>query len=220
MISMALVSTLLAAEPTPVLVELFTSEGCSSCPRADEALDALAAEQPVAGVRIVPLAMHVTYWNDLGWADPFGDDAFTQRQQRYGDAYTPQMVVGGTHAFVGNKRDAVAALSEVKPLAHALTLSSAVDKDTLKVTVTGAHGGDVFVALTESGLSSRVTAGENAGRTLKLAPLARRLVPVKDGAVTLALDPSWKREHLAVVAFEQERGQGRVLSVATQAVLR
>src|SRR5258708_39091649 len=62
--------------------------------RADEALAELAARQPVPGVRIVPLAMHVTYWNDLGWEDPFSDEAFTARQQRYGDAYTPQMVVG------------------------------------------------------------------------------------------------------------------------------
>jgi hypothetical protein len=221
MMAFALISTLLSAEPTPVLVELFTSEGCSSCPRADEALDALAGEQPVPGVRVVPLAMHVTYWNDLGWADPFSDESFSTRQRGYGEAYTPQMVVGGSHAFPGSRRDALAALREVKPPPQALTLRTSVERDALHVTLQGAHGGEVFVALTEAGLSSHVTAGENAGRTLKLAPLARRLVRLRDtDTVTLTLDPNWKREHLAVVAFVQEPNQGRVLSVATQPVLR
>jgi hypothetical protein len=215
MIAMALVATLLAAEPKPVLVELFTSEGCSSCPRADEALADLFAQQPISGVRVVPLAMHVTYWNDLGWADPFSDEAFTARQQGYGDAYTPQMVVGGTHAFVGSRGDALKALAEVRP-GLSLSLKVAVERDALRVAVTDAPEGDVFIALTESGLSSKVTRGENAGRTLRLAPLARKLVRGKDA--TLALDPSWKRENLEVVAFVQEKGQGRVLSVATRKV--
>jgi hypothetical protein len=215
MIAMALVSSLLAAEPRPVLVELFTSEGCSSCPRADEALDELFAKQPVSGVRVVPLAMHVTYWNDLGWADPFSDDAFTARQQGYGDAYTPQMVVGGTHAFVGSRADALKALSEVQP-GVPLSLKVTVERDALRVAVRDAPEGDVFIALTESGLSNKVTRGENAGRTLRLAPLARKLVRGKDA--TLALDLSWRRDNLEVVAFVQEKGQGRVLSVATRKV--
>jgi hypothetical protein len=196
-----------------VLVELFTSEGCSSCPRADEALSELAAQQPVSAVRIVPLAMHVTYWNDLGWADPFSDEAFTARQQGYGDAYTPQMVVGGTHAFVGSRADALKALSEMKPTAP-LALTVSVESDALRVAVREPPQGDVFIALTESGLSSHVTRGENAGRTLRLAPLARKLV--RANQATLTLDPSWKRENLEVVAFVQEKGQGRVLSVATR----
>ncbi len=211
---------MLAADPakTPVLVELFTSEGCSSCPRADEALDALAREQPIKGVRIVPLAMHVTYWNHLGWADPFSKEAFTARQQGYGDAYTPQMVVAGTHAFVGNRHDAIEALSlelpgESRPNVE---LRATVKGDTVEIEASSAAQGDLFVALTESGLSTRVERGENAGRTLKLAPLARHFAQVKSGErLTIALSPEWKRENLTAVAFVQAARQGRVLSVAT-----
>jgi hypothetical protein len=219
--SAALLS-MLAADPatTPVLVELFTSEGCSSCPRADEALDALSREQPVKGVRIVPLAMHVTYWNHLGWADPFSKEEFTARQQGYGDAYTPQMVVAGTHAFVGNRTDAVEALSlEHQEARPTLELKATVKGDTVELEASTEAHGELFIALTESGLSTQVERGENAGRTLKLAPLARHFAAVKSGErVTLTLLPEWKRDHLTAVAFVQAPHQGRVLNVATAAL--
>src|SRR4051794_14486618 len=100
------------AERTPVLVELFTSEGCSSCPPADELLAELARTQPINGALIVPMALHVDYWNNLGWPDRFAGKAFTDRQHEYGDAmklrglYTPQMIVDGQTEFVGSDRDA------------------------------------------------------------------------------------------------------------------
>src|SRR3954462_10943581 len=98
----------LGAAPTPVLIELYTSEGCSSCPRADEALQWLEAKQPVEGVEGIALSLHVDYWNQLGWADPFSNPAFSARQAAYGkDAYTPQMIIDGDAAFVGSKEAAV-----------------------------------------------------------------------------------------------------------------
>src|SRR6266850_4536488 len=96
------------APAVPVVVELFTSEGCSSCPPADDLLTALAKEQPIAGVRVIPLGMNVTYWDELGWKDPASLKGATDRQQRYGASwgtdriYTPQAVVDGGQELVGS----------------------------------------------------------------------------------------------------------------------
>ena len=92
----------------PVLAELFTSEGCNSCPPADDLLAIFLDEQPVDGVYVVPLSEHVTYWDHQGWKDPFGSPQFTTRQQQYGlrfnldSIYTPPLVIDGTREFVGS----------------------------------------------------------------------------------------------------------------------
>jgi hypothetical protein len=101
---------------TPVLVELFTSEGCDTCPPADKYLQRLLQEQPIEGVEIIAMAEHVDYWNRLGWTDPFSSALFSKRQKDYASffkndsVYTPQMIVNGTREFRG--KDGMAALAE------------------------------------------------------------------------------------------------------------
>ncbi len=114
-----------ANTPTPVIVELFTSEGCSSCPAADDLLAELIMQQPVKGARILALGLHVDYWNDLGWTDPFSTSEFTKRQRAYAQSfgsrriYTPQMIVDGTEEFVGSdRRQAMIAIQEAAARPH------------------------------------------------------------------------------------------------------
>src|SRR3954447_9590564 len=99
--------SLLAA--AAILVELFTSEGCSSCPPADATLARLHEKQPVPGVQLLVLSEHVDYWNNLGWRDPFSDEQFTARQARYGDRiYTPQAMVDGRIDVLGSDEAGIA----------------------------------------------------------------------------------------------------------------
>lgn len=220
-----------------MLVELFTSEGCSSCPAADQALAALAREQPVAGAEIVPLELHVDYWNQLGWADPFSSPEATARQERYAASasvrgytaglYTPQMVVDGTRSFVGNRALAVEAVGQSLGLpkrsvsAEARPAPGGVDVE-LRVGAGEDRAATLFVALSEAGLSSQVTRGENQGRTVAHAPVVRVLEPVATiagagwaGSVRLVVTKSWRRENLRIVAFAQDRSSGRVVGIAT-----
>jgi hypothetical protein len=170
----------------PVLVELFTSEGCSDCPPADDLLGQLDTQQFVPGAQAIVLSEHVTYWNHEGWRDPFSLDQVDVRQQQYArqfllnDVYTPQMVVDGAQQFVGN--------DPVK-LNHAVAQAASTPK--LPVTIDGAHqaadGSIIFAvhadgpkatlvaAIAEDATSSRVVHGENAGRTLHHVAVVRVL---------------------------------------------
>ncbi len=227
----------------PVLVELFTSEGCSSCPPADAALRELAAEQPVAGARVVALGEHVDYWNYLGWIDRFSSADYTKRQQEYrarafpgGTIYTPQMVIDGELEAVGSDRRAVRrAIERAAAAAHAsVTVASqpAADADRIQVAVdirTDAQLGrsgpaDVLLAVVEDGLETKVRRGENGGRTLTHDGVVRALETVGrlDADATtgsfrssVALDPDWNRLRLHVVALVQERHALRVLGVGS-----
>lgn len=164
-----------------VVVELFSSEGCSSCPPADEVLRELSREPGV-----LALEMHVDYWNDLGWADPFSSRTFTDRQRAYAThlaksgVYTPQAVVDGRDELVGSDARKLRALvAEAKQRPHAaLVLAREGERLTVE-TPARSDGARLFLATRESGLSTRVPRGENAGKTLVHGPIARALEPLE-----------------------------------------
>jgi hypothetical protein len=202
----------------PVVVELFTSEGCSSCPPADKLLSDLIKQQPVEGALIIGLSEHVDYWNHLGWKDPFSDHLFSARQSAYAatDIYTPQMIVDGRESFVGSDRVAAfaaiskAASTQKAPIALSWTTST---PRALSVKFSGgapAAGGTVFLAIVEDDLQSSVRAGENSGTVLRHSAVTRRLTDIghadRSGAfgnenVRVELAPTWRTDALHVVIF-------------------
>lgn len=168
----------------PVLVELFTSEGCSDCPPADALLAQFDSKQPVAGAQVIVLSEHVTYWNRLGWRDPFSLDAMTGRQEEYvrrfglESSYTPQMVVDGATQFVGsNARALVTAVTDAarKPKQSLAIEKSAWNRGSASFTLHGnvPAGAKVVVVLAADAMHQEVSAGENAGRTLHHVAVVR-----------------------------------------------
>lgn len=210
-------------ERQPVILELFTSEGCSSCPPADVVLASLARGQPVPGAEVLALEIHVDYWNYLGWSDPFSSAANSDRQHAYGKAfgqrgvYTPQLVVDGHAELLGSDssgaKEAIAAAARAPKVKVAL----AFNDGKLAVSVADVPGPreptSVWLALTEEGLHTDVPRGENAGSRLAHGPIVRRLArigaadPAFSGEAPAALDPAWKRENMRAVVFVQrDRG--------------
>jgi hypothetical protein len=214
---------------TPVIVELFTSEGCSSCPPADQLLMKLESQQPVAGVHVIALSEHVDYWNRLGWRDPFSSAQFTSRQQEYSQLfhdngpYTPEMVVDGAYGFVGNQSgDALKAITNAGRAAKAAVRVTAANGK-IAIQADGVkHAADVVVAITERNLFSNVARGENAGHKLTHTAVVRWLrVAGKtrpgeafSGEVSVPPDKSWKAGNLYAVVFLQERSSRKVLAAA------
>jgi hypothetical protein len=228
----------------PVIVELFTSEGCSSCPPADAVLTQLQQSQPVAEAEVIAMSEHVDYWNYIGWADPFSSAAFSARQESYAGAfgseriYTPQMVVDGQIEVVGNNlskaREAIARAARESKADVRIEARIETSKDDrairLNVTVNDAppiNRGDVaetVLAVTEDNLSSNVSRGENAGRRLAHNAVVRELRAlgrVDDatgsfaGETTVMIADGWKRDNLRVVVFVQDRAHRRVLGAAS-----
>jgi len=222
----------------PVLVELFTSEGCSSCPPADAFLQQLDT-QPFPGAHLIVLSEHVDYWNHIGWTDPYSSGAYSQRQSAYGDrfrldsVYTPQMVVDGTEEFAGNNS------GEARKVFHqaiaAEKISVRISGATLQTGVLRAHvetgpfsaperQADVFFVVALNHAESRVARGENAGRLLTHVAVVRNLVKVGrmefgkafSQDVSLKLQPGVEARSLRVIAFVQEPGPGHVLGAALE----
>jgi hypothetical protein len=203
-----------------VVVELFTSEGCSSCPPADELLTELA------GTRhdLLPLAFHVTYWNSLGWTDPFSLEVATKRQEGYahisgvGGVYTPQMVIDGTADVVGSERADVlhAVQSAAAHASAAVPVHVARTGDDVAIGVAaGAGAGTVWLVGYDLSHRTSVGRGENAGRTLVETNIVRSLTAVADwhGTVLDLHHTAPAGERLAVLVQAKD---GRILGAANQ----
>jgi hypothetical protein len=230
-----------APEDTPVVLELFTSEGCSSCPPADELLSRIGS----SATGVIPLAYHVDYWDRLGWSDPFSSSQWTARQVVYTRAmelsgpYTPQSVIGGKWQCVGSDPRAVAsaiAAARATPPAGLVTIRTsppAAGSHKLNVRI-GARmlrsAGDnaliVLLAIYENGLVAKIDAGENRGRKLSYDYTVRKIVPAfelsgapgraLENEISVDLDSSWKLEHLGVAAFIQDENSLAIDGAAAQ----
>lgn len=218
-----------AAPRRPVVVELFSSEGCSSCPDADAALDELDRTQPVAGAQVLALELHVDYWNQLGWADPFSSAAFSARQGEYARAmsrdgvYTPQAVIDGTDEVVGSRRRALAERVQAATRRPAAQVALSRVGGRVRVAVSGLPPGadasaEVWLAITERSLATDVPRGENAGRHLAHGPVVRqlqRLGNLRGGAFERELELSLPRgvrpENAQAVVLVQERASRHIV---------
>lgn len=228
------------SQSTAVLVELFTSEGCSSCPPADALLESLDRSSGASGPKTVVLSEHVDYWNQIGWTDPYSSPRFSERQRVYASrlhlqsVYTPQMVVDGSVEFVG---------SDAQRAKAAIAHSARAEKAIIRI-LPGADGGkaltvrvevdalpsqaanaDVYLALAVNEATSQVLRGENGGRRLRHVAVVRSLNSIgtmNRGAsfvkeVSLPLNKQPDTSQLRLVAFVQEQGQGKVLGVVMRA---
>ena len=222
---------------SPVLVELFTSEGCSSCPPADQLLTRLVKASPIDGAEVIALGFHVDYWDRLGWKDCFSSSAFTDRQNRYAAAwksdqiFTPQAVVDGRVQVVG---------SDGARLAQAIEAARTRSRTKVSVRVSTSGGRpqlafgvgtipdaslpvDVLLVIAEDGLASDVKAGENANRRLEHAGVVRRIDRIArfsdDKPFTILedywikVDPSWKLGSMRAVVILQEEKTRAVVGV-------
>ena len=220
-----------AKSKTPVLVELFTSEGCATCPPVERNLAILQREQSNPEAEIITLALHVDYWNGLGWTDKYASPFYSQRQTIYGQKfkigsiYTPQMVVDGAKHLVGNKlnevQKTITELAKIQKANVELTLAS--EKLKVKISDIPKHeDASVYLAIAENNLTTKIERGENGGRTLEHTSVVRQLKPL--GRITaqdtgyetesmLELQSDWKRENIKFVVFLQENQSRRILGV-------
>jgi hypothetical protein len=230
------------------VVELFTSQGCSSCPPADRLLSKLAHDSRYQG-KVIPLSFHVDYWNYIGWTDPFSAARWSDRQKAYAGRvfhsnriYTPQVVVNGRSECVGNSEgEVLGRVNDALAAEPAGRVSLALDPPTpdghLRVKVgaklaraVGSGDLDLWVAVYQSNLATEVKAGENASRLLKNDRVVRRLekaftLPAtagaeKSGEVVLGIDKRWKTDDLGVAAFLQDPATLAIVGAAAREVGR
>jgi hypothetical protein len=223
-----------ATPTTPVIIELFTSEGCSSCPPADDLMAMLARDQPVKGAQIIALGEHVDYWDRLGWKDRFSSSAFTARQNEYAqlvfhtdNIFTPQLIVNGEQQVVGSDakkiKQAIAKAAERQP-SVTLAISTpgepgADRKGSLQLKAILADGAkleepvDVLVAITEENLMTRVLRGENEGKDMRHGTVVRIMAPVGTMA---ANESTWSTPQPATFTIDKDWNpkQMRIVAIA------
>ncbi|MFI5097899.1 MAG: DUF1223 domain-containing protein [Candidatus Acidiferrales bacterium] len=222
-----------------VIAEVFTSEGCSSCPPAEALLKHLSEEQPVDGVEVIALEEHVDYWNQLGWTDPFSSREFSERQEQYASTfhndgvYTPQLIIDGSAEVVGSRpREAEETIRRAASLPKvSLMLKEIGERKNGDATfqfsaaslpsALNSHKLELWVAVTERGLQSDVRAGENSGHRLQHAAVVRSLrkLQTRDSAaqfksqITVQLKGGWKQENLAVIVFLVDPATRRIVGI-------
>jgi len=221
---------LTAAAQNPVVVELFTSEGCSSCPPADAILVDLSHQSLQNGSLLILMGEHVDYWNYIGWTDRFSAKQFSERQGDYaralhGSVYTPQMVIDGRVQFVGNDASDVAhklkaAAADPKPAQVALSWDNNKELK-VKVSYADLAHANVLLAVTEDNLTTAVGAGENNGTTLRHAAVVRQLRnlgTVKssqyDTSINVPPQPGWNTANLKVAVLVQDPQSKKILGAA------
>ena len=221
-----------AIPPQFVFVELFTSEGCSSCSPADRLLMELDRNQPVATAKIIVLSEHVDYWNTLGWRDPFSSAQWSQRQSDYArrfnleSIYTPQIVIDGSQQAVGSESGAVRrAIQESADNTHLsiqiTNLRRIGDRVFANYSVGASPNAILYAVVADESDRSSVTRGENAGRTLEHIAVARSLAEIAslqtaavDKTAAIDVPPGDMNRHLKVILFAQSSDTGAIAGVA------
>ncbi|MBC9929218.1 DUF1223 domain-containing protein [Chitinophaga qingshengii] len=214
--------------PAPgfAVVELFTSEGCSSCPPADEIIAQL---QQSAGKQLYIMAFHVDYWDHQGWKDRFSQHTFSERQQQYSrwlrlpNIYTPQLIVNGTTQMIGSDEGAVfGSIQNALQTATTTPLSLKAEQHAREITVSWSGGAapkkaQMLMALVQKSAGSRVVAGENAGRQLSHVQIVRQLQQQEmkeQGALSLKLPDDFQKNDWEIIAFVQEKTSGKVIQAS------
>jgi len=228
------------ATTSPILLELFTSEGCSSCPPADKLMEELDSSQPIPGAQIIALSEHVDYWDHEGWKDPYGSHSLSERQTDYAHAlglntvYTPQIIVDGFRELKGSDSQGIVQVFEKATAEPKIPVRiSAVHFESARATahahvevdgVSAKRNADIYMAVALDHAESQVLNGENQGKHLTHVAVVQVLKKIgklekskdfrQDAEIKLpsAADP----KNVRVVAFVQESGPGKVIGAAMQ----
>lgn len=208
--------------PNPIVVELFTSQGCSSCPSADKLLGELSKDE-----HVLALSFHVSYWNYLGWKDPYSSEQFTERQRTYAQKlrlnsiYTPQMIVNGTDEFVGSSRAKAEAAIKQATSTQEVQLQMTSNKENAIVVnykLTGSTENEwLNIALVEKHVKNEVPQGENQGKVLEhdnVVRVFKTLEAKKSGSITITLPEKSNMQNAMVIAYIQRQNTFEITGAA------
>lgn len=214
-----------ATRKPPAVIELFTSQGCSSCPPADALLEEYAKRDGV-----IALSFHVDYWDYLGWQDSFASADFSERQRQYararrdGAVYTPQVLVNGRDDVVGSSNESIeAALGSAKSVRDAVNVQATATESTVNIVVetgkVGTEDADILLAIVQPSATVKIKRGENAGKTIAYRNIVLSLARIggwNGAAVTLAqpIPPRGGVDRVHYVVIVQQTNAGPILGAA------